>query len=538
MNKLITERLLHNDIKELRVTKKSLLFGLIILFSTACFIVFSPKIAFGQSIGDYWLVNAKNNNMNKPDIETGGELSILGVRNYAEFGILPNENIASASSLKVATSISSQVTTGPDNKAWIAYIGKDRNVWLITLDGSQQVQVTSDASGIQIQYSNLKWSPDGKLLAFIRSDFISQPSVRNIYIYDIDINKMVSVVDDALLGFNWSPDGEEIIYSKCSGDDILVSNRCTGLWIYKIADKENIILLRPPSNTYLDRPGWSPKGTYLGFDLNIPAAMAEKSQFQIANKNQPEAYLPLASIEPQTGNNCTWAPSEDKLACNNSFSISDNCQINIIDLSGNILNEYSIAARECQTEPLWSPDGEYIATAIGGSNGGVNLLKLNNSAQIYLMKGKPENWSSDSTKLLVNYSGKIVIYDLISGLQTPISDGWGAVWQPGIITPKPIIDLDMEPVSDPFGTHAIKLKWSVPEIDNEISAYDIRYSADPITEGNWENASVISPTVTTDGTNAWTSDWGLTHLSVYLSRCQSIFSGGRLVTPLEHYPFQ
>ena len=34
----------------------------------------------------------------------------------------------------------------------------------------------------------------------------------------------------------------------------------------------------------------------------------------------------------------------------------------------------------------------------------------------------------------------------------------------------------------------------------------IRYSADPITEENWENASVISPTVTNDGTNAWTSD--------------------------------
>ena len=87
------------------------------------------------------------------------------------------------------------------------------------------------------------------------------------------------------------------------------------------------------------------------------------------------------------------------------------------------------------------------------------------------MNGIPNDWSPDSTKLLVNSDG-IVIYDLISSLQTPVADGAGAVWRPGIIPPQPIIDLDMEPVSDPFETHAIKVKWTVPESDNEVSAYE------------------------------------------------------------------
>ena len=290
-----------------------------------------------------------------------------------------NENIASASSQKEVAALSSEVAPSPDNKAWIAY-GKDGNVWLIAPDGSQQAQVTYDGNNTDKGYGHLKWSPDGKFLAFTGPN-------NHLYIYDIDNNEL----DDAEFEnkwwseFSWSPDGKEIIYSKLSGDDILVSDMFKGFWLYDIADKENTILLKPPPNTYLTNPGWSPKGSYLGFDLNISAPMADKQQFQIAKTNQPEAFLPFGSIEPMFGNHCTWAPSEDKLACNNTVLWRDGCIINIMDLSGNILNKFAITGGGCNTEPLWSPDGEYIAI---GSNSHafslyseVVLIDLNDRSQ-------------------------------------------------------------------------------------------------------------------------------------------------------------
>lgn len=60
------------------------------------------------------------------------------------------------------------------------------------------------------------WSPDGKMLAFVAA---SDDDVRNIYVKDLETEKVFQITDDPYLesGLSWSPDGKSIYYHMARG---------------------------------------------------------------------------------------------------------------------------------------------------------------------------------------------------------------------------------------------------------------------------------------------------------------------------------
>ena len=100
----------------------------------------------------------------------------------------------------------------------VAYIGSDKNVWLMIWPGGTPKQLTTDAKYGDSFFSGLAWSPDGSLLAVAKGTF----DKASIVILKPDGTLVVSIPLSGqqrvnTIPFAWSPDSTMIAY-RAPGD--------------------------------------------------------------------------------------------------------------------------------------------------------------------------------------------------------------------------------------------------------------------------------------------------------------------------------
>jgi dipeptidyl aminopeptidase/acylaminoacyl peptidase len=160
-------------------------------------------------------------------------------------------------------------------------------VFLLRLDGGEAEEITS----LKGEVLALKWSPDGKMIAFTARDSPAREEEEKqkkgadeiavghhekfarLWVVNLSDRKAEQVTkqDAEVSGFAWSPDGSELALRMSESprnDDVYWHSRLV------VARRLTGEILRTLSESAADEPKWSPDGEMIAFSEFTPARVA------------------------------------------------------------------------------------------------------------------------------------------------------------------------------------------------------------------------------------------------------------------------
>jgi len=149
----------------------------------------------------------------------------------------------------------SDLAFSPDAK-WIAYVSvPDGHLWRSRIDGTDRLQLTPDG----MKGGLPRWSPDGKHIAFMGTNFTSD---WRVYIIHADGTGLRDLIPGAKSGYDptWSADGKSLAMGF--GSPGLNSS---GIVIYDFTTGKTSPL---PGAEQMFSPRWSPDGRYIAAITN------------------------------------------------------------------------------------------------------------------------------------------------------------------------------------------------------------------------------------------------------------------------------
>lgn len=423
------------------------------------------------------------------------------------------------------------VQPGPGD-GWIAFIGKDNNVWLVQPDGSDLRHVTNDASTM-VRYEQPRWSPDGANLALLRYAQNNDYFPPGLYLMQLSTFEIEKVVEKTSGGVDWLANSQRILYdispvygtpteehmAFCRGK----IQQYDGLYFYDLRTKQSQVAI-PKDETPLFVTQLSPDNQQIIIRTDEFATQYGAGPFFVTTLDGEGSFYPLE----KSYSTCHWSTDGAQIACDTwdpntcGNGMEGTCPITLYTPAGKAIKKLVLSSEPNVNDlnPTWSPDGRFLAVnatdgffyADGPCGGGsgpslyaqhtyVDLISLPDYSRRRLASGIFEGWSPDGNYVLVTQrsvekSGSTQTYQnwiYAVSAQTgetgkPIAEGSNAVWQP-VTRPAPITDLVAGP-GEKAGQ--VRLDWTMPETvhsRDQITALEIRYSQQPITENNWDSVT-------------------------------------------------
>ena len=242
----------------------------------------------------------------------------------------------------------------PDGK-WVAYTvttahkDTDKNntdVWMVSWDGNQQIQVTSSPEG----ESAPRWSPDGKYLSFISSRYGAKGG--QVWLLNRAGGEAIKLTDvkPGVSDYAWSPDSKRLVLVVEDPDPLDKDE------LEKPDDKKT------PKPIVLDRYRF--KADVSGF------LRGERSHLYLFDIDAKKAeILTPGSFEEEAP---AWSPDGKQIAFirahgeGEAFDRMPNRDLFVIDArAGAQPRRLTTTTAEEGGRPAWSPDGTQIAYLLG-----------------------------------------------------------------------------------------------------------------------------------------------------------------------------
>ena len=293
----------------------------------------------------------------------------------------------------------------PDGK-WVAYSvsraikdtdKNDSDVWMVSWDGQQQVQLTSTPES----ESSPRWSPDGKYLAFLSSRQESKGA--QLWLMNRAGGEAVKVtaVKGSVDQYAWSPDGKRIAMivdepdpahaeefepdakktaEKKTAKPIVVDryhfkadvsgylrNEKSHLYLFDVETKKAQVLTPGAFNE--EAPAWSPNGQQIAFIRRHGEGDVDKAPnkdlFVIDARAGAEPKR-LTTTTAEEGGRLAWSPDGKNIAYllgdEAKFSAYDQNKLTVIPAAGGEPRVLTAALDRPVRSPFWAADGSIAFT--------------------------------------------------------------------------------------------------------------------------------------------------------------------------------
>lgn len=259
---------------------------------------------------------------------------------------------------------------------WIAFANWRPGVQgidMIRADGSDYKKLTGD--NVWDYYTSPAWSPDGEWIAYSRSHNDSD----QLYILNVKDGSIYTLTSGP--GYksspSWSPDGLRIVYNESHNNqvDIYIINR-DGTGRKALA----------ASALGEFSPAWSPDGQMIAYYQQHQAGEDAKDIYVM--KADGTKKKRVVGCSTWGSSRYAWSPDSQHIV----FQSPDDCRLYIIHPDGKGLEKLENAPKYA-ANPVWSPDGKYIAFDTNNINCGHVVDR-----QIYIIRvggGEPIQVTSD-----------------------------------------------------------------------------------------------------------------------------------------------
>jgi dipeptidyl aminopeptidase/acylaminoacyl peptidase len=296
----------------------------------------------------------------------------------------------------------------PDGK-WVAYTvsraikdtdKNDTDVWMVSWDGSQQIQLTSTPEA----ESRPRWSPDGKYLAFVSSR--QEAKDGQLWLMNRAGGEAIKATDvkGGVADYAWSPDGARIVlvvqdpdplvaaaeaerekakegpaktpkpividryYFKADVNGYLRAER-SHLYLFDVASKKTEPLITGRFDE--ESPAWSPDGKQIAFIRRHGDGDVDKTPnrdlFVIDSRASAEPRRLTTTTAEESGQ-LSWSPDGKSIAYllgdEPKFSAYDQNKLLVIAATGGEPRTLTSGLDRPVTSPAWSRDGQFISFVV------------------------------------------------------------------------------------------------------------------------------------------------------------------------------
>lgn len=239
----------------------------------------------------------------------------------------------------------------PDGKKIAFASNRDGNYEIYTMDanGANVTRLTITKADINLSYAmndQPDWSPDGKSIVFTRYDW---SSVHDIYLMSPDGSNLTNLTSEDWgpisddFAPRWSPDGKRIAFVS----DRLSSGASNTIYIMS-PDGAVIESLRNKSKLNIFNIDWSPDGNRIVFSAMSYEFGGTGSKIYLIDVNSSDTFS--LTFGADADNNPVWSPDGNVIAYVSRGGIHT-----IIQTGDQIASALLYKDTACQSYPDWQP---------------------------------------------------------------------------------------------------------------------------------------------------------------------------------------